>query len=127
MPVVDSGAMTVFEYVHEIPQTVEFVNGSYDLVAIKSRPIAGCNILYCLGEALLDNSCCGETRLCYALVIGEVVADQFRLTPEGRPVSLVEAIANEALATAIRSELLGAEAVSTVNFHTPPRARVEVL
>jgi hypothetical protein len=69
--VVDANAVTIFDYVHEIPRAVEFVNGGYELVAIKTRTIAGRDILYCLGEARLNNSCCGETRLCYALVIGD--------------------------------------------------------
>ncbi|MGK2914856.1 MAG: hypothetical protein ACSLE5_10490 [Porticoccaceae bacterium] len=55
--------MTAFEYEHNIPQAAEFVNGGYQLIAIKTRSIVGRDILYCLGEALLDNACCGETGL----------------------------------------------------------------
>lgn len=112
---------TVFEYEHNVPQTVEFVNGSYQLIAIKIRPILGRDILYCLGEASLDNSCCAATDLAYALVIGEVVVLQVRRTADGRSVTLLHAVEDDVLAAEISRTLLATEAVSTVNFYIPPR------
>lgn len=115
--------MATFDYEHPVGDRVEYVNGAYQLTAIKTRSIAGRDILYCLGEALLDNSCCGATGLAYALVIGELVGDQARLTPLGRVVSRVNMIADTDAEAAIRATLLQIEPVSTVNFYTPPSAR----
>lgn len=115
--------MATFDYEHPVGDRVEYVNGAYQLTAIKTRSIAGRDILYCLGEALLDNSCCGATGLAYALVIGELVGDQARLTPLGRVVSRVNMIADTDAEAAIRAALLQTEPVSTVNFYTPPSAR----
>lgn len=117
--------MATFDYEHPVGDRVEYVNGAYQLTAVKTRSIAGRDILYCLGEALLDNSCCGATGLAYALVIGELVGDQAPLTRLGRVVSRVNMIADTDTdaEAAIRATLLQIEPVSTVNFYTPPSAR----
>ena len=109
--------METFEFSHQIPRTVEFVNGSYTLTAIKTLELDGKIILYCLGEATLDNSCCGLTNSSYGLVIGELIS-----TREGAgdlPVSTVSRIVDANTEDRVRALIQNAEQLETVNFYLP--------
>lgn len=108
--------METFEFSHELPETTEFVNGSYTLTTIKSLPIDGASLLYCLGEATLDNSCCGITNSFYALVLGELV--ETRSTEKG-PVSTLSPITDPVRKQTTRAAIQQAEQLETVNFYLP--------
>lgn len=112
--------MNTFEYRHEPSLGQSFVNGSYALGEVRHVVIDGHDILYRVGSASLDNSCCGNYGLSYALVIGERV--EGRMAADGAQASSLvrEISADEALADAIRSALLEREAVDSVNFYLAP-------
>ncbi len=112
--------MDTFEYCHDAGLTQSFVNGSYQLGEVMHVSVDGRDILYRIGSALLDNSCCGSYGLSYALVIGELV--EGRMSADGAHASsLVRKISTDgAVADAIRSTLLEREAIDTVNFYLAP-------
>lgn len=108
--------MTTFIYRHDEQARTELVNGQYELGAAMRTIIDGHEILYSLGSALLDNSCCGNFGCAYAMVIGEPLPEQV-----GTENVLVRQIGEEEnLAKRIRQELLAREAISVVNFYIPP-------
>ena len=114
--------MNTFEYRHEASLGQSFVNGSYALGEVRHVVIGGHDILYRIGSASLDNSCCGNYGLSFALVIGERVEGRMA-TDDAQASSLVREIStDEALADSIRSALLKREAIDTVSFYLAPTA-----
>ncbi len=110
--------MQSFVYRHDATPGQEFVNGRYELGEPKHTVIDGHDILYSLGSALLDNSCCGSFGCAYALVIGELEdGEAGKAAPQVREID-----AEAPLAERIRSALLEREAISVVNFYLPPQA-----
>ena len=107
--------MKTFQYRHEPALSQAFVNGAYELGEVRHVRIDGHDILYRLGSALLDNSCCGNYGCGYALVIGEVLggAQDGDMT-----VSTVREIsADDAIAESLRDTLMKQEALGMVNFY----------
>lgn len=109
----------MFEYEHRMPQRVEYVNGVYELHCLKQLRVQEQEVLYCLGDAELDNSCCGLIGVSYALVIGEIVTQAMRKTPDGNAVSLIRQIQDAQSERKIRAALLERENISDVNFYVP--------
>lgn len=108
--------MNTFEHRHEPGLGQSFVNGAYELGEVRRIVIAGRDILYRLGSASLDNSCCGNHGCAYALVIGAVIEDR-AAAGDGPASSLLREIsADEPLAAAIRAALMEREAIGVVNF-----------
>ena len=111
--------MSTFQYPHDATVSQEFINGGYELGGIQRITIEGHEILYRVGSALLDNSCCGNFGCAYGLVIGEeksVIPAQAGI--QGLS-SLVREITNdEPLAEAIRNVLMQRESLGVLNFFT---------
>ena len=108
--------METFEFSHKLPKTTVLVNGSYTLTNLKSLDVDGLTLLYCLGEATLDNSCCGLTNTLYALVLGELI--ETHSTKSG-PVSTLAPIRDPAKEQEIRAAIQKTEQLETVNFYLP--------
>ena len=113
--------MKTFDYRHDPGLSQEFVNGSYELGEVRHIDVDGHDIIYRVGSALLDNSCCGNYGCGYGLVIGEVLGS----TRDGdTDVSAVRQIsADEAIAATLREALMKREALGVVNFYTSTEAR----
>jgi hypothetical protein len=109
--------MKKFEYRVDDNPRQELVNGHYELGDVKQIAVDGREIIYRLGNASLDNSCCGNFSCAYALVIGEKlgVGGDATLLRE-----LSEAGGDEPLMSAIREALMASEAISLVNFYVEP-------
>ena len=112
--------MKTFQYRHEPTLSQEFVNGAYELGEVQRMRIDGHEIIYRLGSALLDNSCCGSYGCGYALVIGEAISSK----QEGdMTVSTVRQIsADDAIAENLRETLMKQEALGMVNFYVSAQA-----
>ena len=107
--------MNTFEYRHEPSLSQEFVNGSYELGEVQRMNIDGRDILYRLGSALLDNSCCGNYGCGYGLVIGEAISTA---REGGIDVSTVREIsAEEVIAETLREALMKKESLGVENFY----------
>ena len=114
--------MRQFEYRVDDGPRQELVNGHYELGDLKQVAIDGHRILYRLGNASLDNSCCGNFSCAYALVIGEIISGG---TGEGADLlrELSETEGDEPLMLAIREALMASEAISLVNFYVEPQKK----
>jgi hypothetical protein len=73
-------------------------------------------VLYLVGFATIDSSCCGVGGLAYAVVPGFVVRWHYRRSEDGRPVSAVEPIIDEPLRAEIGRLIQQLEMVSQVKF-----------
>lgn len=104
-------------YVHRpLGETVEAIGGSYRLVREERLPFEGGEVLYLVGHALFDTTCCGVGGCGYALVQGVVVRWRAMTSADGLPMTEVEPIADEALRDRLRRTLLEREKVQQVTF-----------
>ena len=95
---------------------VELVNGVYDLGQAVIQQVLGREVVYAVGQACLDNSCCGGLDLSYALVYGERVGSVDGNEGPWRMRTLDE----PALMEVVRKELVLCLGVATVNFYSAP-------
>ncbi len=100
----------------ELNRAVTAIGGHCVWVKEDRLPFEGREVLYLVGYAVLDTTCCGVGGFACALVPGFVVEWKSVLSPEGRPVSRVERIRDEATQAEIRRRLRDSERVHQVNF-----------
>ena len=73
-------------------------------------------VLYVVGHAAMDSSCCGTGSWAYALVPGYIVNWQNRTNEAGLPVSEVEPISDKTTRENIRRIIKEAESISQIEF-----------
>ena len=105
------------EYVHqELNQKVTGIGGHYLLVKEERLPFHGREVLYLVGHAAFDTTCCGVSGCAYALVPGFIVRWKGRTNQDGLAVSQVEPIRDEAIQREIRPLIEERETVHQVQF-----------
>jgi len=83
----------VFEFCHpELNQRVDFFSGGYLFVEEGRLPIRGKEVLYFVGMAGIESSCCGTGGCAFIKVAGYIRAWKKGRSEAGRPVSEVERI-----------------------------------
>ncbi|MBC7228172.1 MAG: hypothetical protein H5T61_13245 [Thermoflexales bacterium] len=100
----------------ELNREVTAIGGHYVWVKEDRLPFEGREVLYLVGYAVLDTTCCGVGGFACALVPGFVVEWKSGVSPEGRPVSRVERIRDEAAQAEIRRCIRDSQRVHQVNF-----------
>lgn len=73
-------------------------------------------VLYVIGRAVIESSCCGVGSWGYALVPGYIVSWQNERNDADLPVSEVEPISDEASRSSIREIIKEKENVSQIEF-----------
>ena len=105
------------EYVHhELNREVTAIGGHYVLTRQARMPFQGREILYVIGYAVLDTTCCGTGGLAYALVPGFILDWQGSKNEDGLDVSLVEPIRDQDVQREIRRLIGEREIVHQVQF-----------
>ena len=105
------------DYVHEeLNQDVTAIAGYYTLTEEIRLPFHGREILYLTGYVVVENSCCGNCNLSYALVPGFIMNWKYKKNKEGLPVSQVEPIRDQAIQSEIRDLIEKEQLVNQVNF-----------
>ena len=82
-------------FTHELNQEVRSISGYYEFQSEGKIEMEGREVLYVIGNATVDSSCCGTWGCCYALVPGYVLKWKYKESEEGIPVSEVEPIVDE--------------------------------
>jgi hypothetical protein len=107
----------VREYVHqELSQEVTAIGGHYVLTKEARLPFRGREVLYLVGCAVVDSSCCGPGGCAYALVLGCVLRWKGKTNEDGLAVSQVESIRDEATQREIGRLIEEEEPVHQVTF-----------
>ncbi len=75
------------DYTHEVGNEVRSISGTYSLEKEDIIEVKGKEILYAVGTALLDTSCCGPWGCRYVLVPGYLKQWKYRTNEKGLPVS----------------------------------------
>lgn len=107
----------VMEYIHQdLNQEIRAIGGHYVLVKEARLPYHGREVLYLVGHAAFDTSCCGPGGCAYALVPGFVANWHSDQTEEGLFISQFEPIENADIQNDIRRLIERLEIVQQVNF-----------
>jgi len=104
------------EYTHELNKEIRSISGGYQLEREETIDLDGKQVVYAVGNAMIDSSCCGVWGCRYALVPGYVVRWKYRTTPEGDPISDVLPIDDDQVRKRIIKLLEAKEAVNQVRF-----------
>jgi hypothetical protein len=105
------------DFIHPIlNKAVRTISGHYILGHEKQLPYNGRKVLYFIGCAVVDTSCCGPGGCSYALVPGFVIHWKYRLTPENLPVTQLDPIWNTDVQKELRRLIKQKERVQQVNF-----------
>jgi len=104
-------------YTHPIlEEEITAIGGHYVLAKEVRLPHHGREILYLVGYAVLDSTCCGVGGCAYAIVPGFVLDWKFKKDLADRPVSEVNPIQDPLVQKEIRQLIQKKEMVHQVNF-----------
>jgi hypothetical protein len=94
------------EYIHpELNQEIEFFGGNYSFLEEGKLSYERKEVLYLLGTAAVESSCCGRGGCAFIKVPGYVLSWKKGWSESGRPISEVERIVSEENQAAIRRVL----------------------
>ena len=109
--------MTVNKYTHlELNTTIEALAGCYTPQKEVRLQYNDREVLYVIGQMVVDASCCGVSDCQYALVPGYIIRWQSEKNEEGLPVSEIEPITDKAIQDNIRKSIQETEHVSQIEF-----------
>ena len=100
----------------QLNERVTAIGGSYILLKEVRLPFDGEDLLYLIGAAIFDTTCCGAGGCAYALVPGFVRQWKYKSDENGRPVSQVSPVAGDRLREKIKAVILKKESVHQVDF-----------
>ena len=100
----------------ELNQQITAIGGSYLFIKEVSLPVNGEEVLYLLGNAIFDTTCCGFGGCAYAMVPGIIKAYHYKTDENGRPVSEVVSISDSRLQEKIKSLIRKKHLVHQINF-----------
>jgi hypothetical protein len=103
-------------YTHELNQEVQTISGWYELHKEERIELVGEEILYVVGNAVVDSSCCGIGGCHYAVVPGSIVSWKSGTNEAGLFTSVVEPIKDEKVREELQKILTEKEGVSQVLF-----------
>ncbi len=104
------------EYTHILNDSIESISGHYTFFEERHLNYNSKDVLYLLGTASHDSSCCGIGGCLFAHVIGFVSGWHYKRDKRGLPVSSIETISDNIIQTEI-SQLIKADGmVSQVNY-----------
>jgi hypothetical protein len=104
-------------YVHQpLNQEVTAIGGSYWLVKEDCLPFQGRQVLYLIGHAAFDATCCATGGGAYALVPGFVLDWKSSTDREGLAISQVAPIRDGAAQDQVRQLIEAREVVQQVLF-----------
>lgn len=104
------------EYTHELNREIRSISGGYELEREEKLEIHGKEVLYVVGNAIMDSSCCGVWGCRYALVPGYVKKFKTRQDEQGLWISEVEPVIDGATRQKITQLLEEKELVQQVQF-----------
>ena len=100
----------------ELNIQVTAIGGSYFIIKEARLRFGDKALLYLVGTAIFDTTCCGTGGCTYALVPGMIRKWRYKSDANGRPVSQVRPVSEERIRKKIRGMLFKNESVHQVNF-----------
>jgi len=106
----------VKEYVHDIQREVRSISGWYELEEEKILELDGRQVLYTVGNGVVDSSCCGVGGCRFSVVPGYILKLKTRQNDSGLWISEVEPVTDEAAKNRIKRLIEENEVVQQVRF-----------
>lgn len=108
----------VKDFVHPVlNEEITSVSGHYTLTKEARFEFHGREMLYYVGHAAFDTSCCGEGGCAYVFVVGFVDTWNVKKTKEGYDISQIQKINDESDKKEIEAILKAKEGVHQINFN----------
>ena len=105
------------DYVHEeLDREIDAISGYYVFNKEVRLPYGEREVLYLVGYAVIDKSCCGTGGCGYAFVPGYIKTWKSRSDPGGRPISEIEPIRDQSERRALTKLIEDEEIVNQVQF-----------
>ncbi len=105
------------KYAHlELNKDVKCIAGYYTPMREVGLKYDGRELLYVVGQAVMESSCCGSSSSAYVLVPGYIVRWQAEKSQAGLPVSEVEPVSDKAEQQEIRRRIQNAEGALQIDF-----------
>jgi hypothetical protein len=111
------GAAGGVDFVHiRLDEETAAIGGRYAFIREVRLPCEGREVLYYVGYAAVDSSCCGAGGMAFALVAGFVRQWHCGRSTDGRPISRLAPVAAEDLQAELSRRIKAREHVPQVNF-----------
>ena len=111
------GQFVPIDFIHPVlNKAVRTISGHYILSQEKRLSYNGRQVLYLIGCAVVDASCCGPGGCTYALVPGYIKEWKYKTGHDDLFVSRVEPIRDAGVQSEIRRLILKKESVQQVDF-----------
>jgi hypothetical protein len=111
------GQPVLKDYIHAVlNQEIRTISGHYILSRENRLLFNDQQVLYFIGCAVVDSSCCGTGGCAYALVPGYIRQWKYKLNAGNLPVTQVEPIRDKDVRLALRLLIKEEELVQQVNF-----------
>lgn len=108
---------SVVDFIHpELNRTVKAIGGEYVFVKEAVLSFQRQEVLYLIGCAIFDTTCCGTGGCCYARVPGFIRDARYKTDKDGRPISRVAPVVDPAAQKAIRKAIGSHETVQQIEF-----------
>jgi len=105
------------KYTHlELDTDIDCLAGFYTPQKEVRLKYNGREVLYVVGRAVIESSCCGVGNWGYVLVPGYIVNWQTERNDAGQAISEVEPVADEASKNNLRETIRKAESISQIEF-----------
>ena len=105
------------DFIHpELNKTVKAIGGEYVFMKEAKLSFQDQEVLYLIGCAVFDTTCCGAGGVCYARVPGFIRDAKYKSNKDGRPISRVIPIADPLTQKGIRKAIGNCETVQQVEF-----------
>ena len=109
--------MDRLEYTHlKVNEDITCIAGYYTPLKEVRLPYNGREVLYVVGQAVIESSCCGIGCWGYVLVPGYILNWQNKTNDAGLPVSEVEPILDKIVRDNISQIIKEAESISQIEF-----------
>lgn len=105
------------DFIHpELGQEITAIGGHYVFNSEQRLRFDGRQVLYLVGYAVVDTSCCGVGGCAYAMVPGYVRAWKYKKNESNEPVSQIEPVSDADDQVAISQLIQKKEGVQQVTF-----------
>lgn len=108
---------SLIEYEHgRLGELVMAIGGHYTLDREVHLSFNNDEIIYLIGKAVFDTTCCGSGGYRYAMVYGYIIDWKVAYSQNGNPVSYLKLIKNPLLRSEICEVIMTKEAITQVHF-----------
>ena len=105
------------DFIHpELNKTVKAIGGEYVFIKEEVLSYQDQEVMYLIGCAIFDTTCCGTGGCCYARVPGFIRDIKYKTSDDGRPVSRITPIADPLAQKEIRRAISARETVQQIEF-----------